>query len=64
MILFSVPEGVNDITQVAANANWVTEKTLGAAHVFVLTSDASFAFTEAVGAALPAGFSALEGRRL
>jgi predicted RNase H-like nuclease len=49
VILFSVPEGVNDITQVAANANWVTEKTLGAAHVFVLTSEASFAFTEAVG---------------
>lgn len=49
VILFSVPEGVNDLAQVAANANFVAEKTLGAAHVFVLTSDASFAFTEAVG---------------
>lgn len=49
VILFSVPEGINDPAQVAANANFVTEKTRGAAHVFVLTSEASFAFTEAVG---------------
>lgn len=49
VILFSVSEGSNDISQVAADANWVTEKTLGAAHVFVLTSDASFAFTNEVG---------------
>lgn len=49
VILFSVPEGINDPAQVAANADFVTEKTRGAAHVFVLTSEASFAFTEAVG---------------
>lgn len=49
VILVSVQEGSADAKATAANAQRIAGATLGAAHVFTITSDASFMLTDEVG---------------
>lgn len=49
VIVFALPEGSTDISQTAASADLVHRKTLGAAHVVILTGPASFGLTDRVG---------------
>ncbi len=49
VILFSLPEGSSDVCEVAAPVQDVYRQIQGAAHVFILTSEASFLLTDRVG---------------
>ena len=48
-IVFSLPEGSNDPRQTAADAVRVRQRTLGAAHVYIVSGDASFHLTNHLG---------------
>lgn len=48
-IVFSLPEGSNDPRQTAADALRVRQRTLGAAHIYIVSGDASFHLTNHLG---------------
>lgn len=49
VIVFTLPEGSVDTRQTGANAALVRQRTLGAAHVYIVTGDASFYLTDLLG---------------
>ena len=49
VIVLSLPEGSEDVAEAAVSASDICQKTLGAAHVFVITSSATFLLSDAVG---------------
>lgn len=49
VLVFALPDGSSDPSEVAASANSVHDATLGAAHVYVISGPASFLLTERVG---------------